>query len=62
MRYEIIIPNPFNPEERIMLSLPLDIVGIHRTNGEKFINVNGYGGMFDEKGNPYVPSNMEPGH
>jgi hypothetical protein len=60
MRYEIIIPSPFDGE-KILLSLPLDIVGVSRADGEQFINVNGFNACFDKKGVPYepIPRNME---
>ena len=54
MRYEIIIPNPFE-EGKVMVRLPLDIVGISRPDGEKFISINGFNAMFDEHGQPYTP-------
>jgi hypothetical protein len=54
MRYEIIVPNPFD-EGKVMLRLPLDIIGISRDDGERFISVNGFNATFDEEGAPYVP-------
>lgn len=61
MRYEVIIPNPFNPNDKIMVSLPMDIVGIMRPSGERFISVNSYGGTFDEQGKAYQPIQIEIG-
>lgn len=54
MRYEIIIPNPFE-EGKIMVQLPLDLVGISRPDGEKFISINGFSATFDQHGQPYLP-------
>lgn len=54
MRYEIIVPSPFG-DEKVMLSLPLDIIGISRANGERFISVSGFNATFDEHGESYTP-------
>lgn len=59
MRYEIIIPNPFE-EGKIMVRLPLEIVGISRPDGEKFISINGFNAIFDESGQPYSPIPYDP--
>jgi hypothetical protein len=55
MRYEIIVPNPFDGEGKIMLRLPLDIVGVSRDNGERFVSVNGFNATFDLLGELYTP-------
>lgn len=59
MRYEIIIPNPFE-EGKIMVRLPLDLVGISRPDGEKFISISGFNATFDEHGQPYTPVQHDP--
>ena len=59
MRYEIIIPNPFE-EGKVMVRLPLDLVGISRPDGEKFISINGFSATFDEHGQPYTPVQHDP--
>lgn len=58
MRYEIIIPSPFDGN-RMMLRLPLDIIGISREDGERFISVSGFNATFDESGEPYAPIQRE---
>jgi hypothetical protein len=55
MRYEIIVPNPFG-DGKVMLRLPLDIIGVSRDTGERFISVTGFNSMFDEDGEPYTPA------
>jgi hypothetical protein len=59
VKYEIIIPNPFG-DGKIMVRLPLDIVGISRPDGEKFISVNGFNDTFDVQGEPYTPNQYDP--
>lgn len=61
MRYEIIVPNPFEPSEKVMLRLPLDIIGVSRDTGERFISVNGMGAAFDEFGEDYMPQQLNEG-
>ena len=59
MRYEIIIPSPFDGE-KMLISLPLDIIGVSRADGEKFISINGFGATFNDKGLPYTPIQRGP--
>ena len=59
MRYEIIIPNPFG-EGKVMIRMPLDIAGVSRPSGERFISVNGMSAVFDEHGNHYEPTPYNP--
>jgi len=59
MRYEIIIPNPFE-DGKLMIRLPLDFVGVSRPDGIKFISINGFNATFNERGEPYTPPAYEP--
>ena len=59
MRYEIIIPNPFE-DGKIVVRLPLDLIGISRPDGEKFISINGFSATSDEHGQPYTPVQHDP--
>lgn len=58
MKYDIIVKDPVT-SEKILVSVPFEVVSVQRTDGIRFISVSLNGGAFNLDGTPFVAPYVE---